>query len=304
MQHPAFSMIMGSPMSFPGFSMHDSSRSETMAECITDDIVCPAWCLMEDDWGCKYCPCGPANGMSPPTISEHRQTKPRHDEDCIGTLLCMLSCKEGYKLGPRDSEHGCQSCTCVKKNETKTDNSMSSYNTGSNNTGSHTSNQPCAWPLCMNGNGPNNGPGSGASMTSLPIGGVKAGGSLPGVDCIGAACSAKNGMQMMNHGSLPITPSIPQPLPISTPSPWRPTTKRSLATVPPKKTLLLMSPTKPTRHLYLVPLPTEVPKRTCSSLEYCMNNCHHGFQVQNSRNECPDCTCILRKNIEKYFVSL
>ena len=56
-------MIMGSPMSFPGFATHDSPGEEALAECITDDIVCPAWCLMEDEWGCKYCPCGPGNRL-------------------------------------------------------------------------------------------------------------------------------------------------------------------------------------------------------------------------------------------------
>lgn len=59
LQHPAFSMMMGSPMAFPGNSMQSGYMSGSQADCITKDIVCPAWCLMEDEWGCKYCPCGP-----------------------------------------------------------------------------------------------------------------------------------------------------------------------------------------------------------------------------------------------------
>ncbi|XP_053386152.1 uncharacterized protein LOC123545280 [Mercenaria mercenaria] len=327
MQHPAFSMMMGTPMAFPGSPLQGSFRSEVEAECIIDDIVCPAWCLMEDEWGCKYCPCGPANGMSPAKVSEHRHTEMKHEENnnCIGTILCMLSCKDGYKLGSRDREHGCQPCTCVKKNETRmamTDKTKDEIITSGNNANRSTNSEPCAWPLCMNGNGPNNGPGNGASMTSLPIGGLKAGGSLPGVDCLGPSCSAKNGMHTMGKVSPALKPLLP-PQTTPTLSPLQHSTKRpqSASHVNPEtqKTLLLLSPTKPPNQLYLLPKPTEAPSRLflapvpteapsrlnlapvpteatksrCPTLEYCMNNCQYGFQVQNSRQECPDCNCFL-----------
>ena len=35
------------------------AMSGQSGECIRDDIVCPSSCLMEDQWGCKSCPCGP-----------------------------------------------------------------------------------------------------------------------------------------------------------------------------------------------------------------------------------------------------
>lgn len=113
MQHPAYSMMMNTPMIYSNGGMMGSGRG--MGECITEDIVCPAYCLMEDEWGCKYCPCGPANGMSPPRVSGERPTEMRHeDHECLGTILCMLSCKDGYQLGEKKS-NGCQSCTCKKK---------------------------------------------------------------------------------------------------------------------------------------------------------------------------------------------
>lgn len=66
--HPALTMFntgMGR-ISFPGFAMPPSltgGMSSYSIECIRDDIVCPAYCLMEDEWGCKSCPCGPGNTL-------------------------------------------------------------------------------------------------------------------------------------------------------------------------------------------------------------------------------------------------
>jgi len=48
-----------------------------------------------------------------PAVVHTAHEAPKHD-DCLGTILCMLSCKDGYKLGPKQ-ETGCQSCSCVKK---------------------------------------------------------------------------------------------------------------------------------------------------------------------------------------------
>lgn len=296
LQHPPFSM--GTPMAFPGNTMQNGYISGAQPECITEDIVCPAWCLMEDEWGCKYCPCGPANGMSPPVVSNYKP-EIEHEEShgCIGTILCMLSCKEGYKLGHKDSAGGCQSCTCVKRNETNAKEGETRINrTNTFNSSHSTDSGSCTWPLCMNGQGPNNGPGSGAQMTSLPIGGVKGGGSLPGVDCLGPSCSAKNGIRMMGNAIPPTKTPVPLRPPSTPFSPFQPTTKHPqpvIHLVPPtRNTLLLVAPTRSPHSLYLVPVPTEAPARHCTTLHYCMNSCKYGFQVENSRQECPHCDCI------------
>lgn len=69
-----------------------------------------------------------ANGMSPPVVSSGpRPEEPQREDKCLGTILCMLSCKEGYKLGP-SQQSGCQSCSCVKKNQRTEEISSSMYN--------------------------------------------------------------------------------------------------------------------------------------------------------------------------------
>lgn len=174
-------------MSYPGTGFGSPMASQ-YEECITGEIVCPDYCVMEDEWGCRYCPCGPgtyvcwilyesmtycfdtelldlcdrqnsyiwqmvellafslyslavlvlwkevwtglvrkngnisfsASGMSPAVVhSGPRPELPEREESedkCLGTILCMLSCKDGYKLGPKQ-QSGCQSCSCVKKNQ-------------------------------------------------------------------------------------------------------------------------------------------------------------------------------------------
>jgi hypothetical protein len=42
------------------------------------------------------------------------------NNQCIATLVCMLSCDDGYKLGPKGQD-GCQTCECTKhKNKDET----------------------------------------------------------------------------------------------------------------------------------------------------------------------------------------
>ena len=43
-----------------------------------------------------------------------KKPKEESNNQCIATLLCMLSCDDGYKLGPKGKD-GCQSCECTKK---------------------------------------------------------------------------------------------------------------------------------------------------------------------------------------------
>lgn len=60
--------------------------------------------------------------MLPPGYTEqHQKKKPeedvKKDSQCLHTLICMLSCKDGYQLGKKGGD-GCQTCKCVKKGET------------------------------------------------------------------------------------------------------------------------------------------------------------------------------------------
>lgn len=60
--------------------------------------------------------------MLPPGYADQQQKKKEEEEEkkkdsqCIQTLVCMLSCKEGYELGKK-GEDGCQTCKCVKRGE-------------------------------------------------------------------------------------------------------------------------------------------------------------------------------------------
>lgn len=77
--------------------------------------------LLEIYKTCFYLLLSPANGMSPPITSGHVEIIKPHKEtqatkDCLGTIICMLSCKDGYTLGRKDPD-GCQACHCTKKKD-------------------------------------------------------------------------------------------------------------------------------------------------------------------------------------------
>ncbi|KAH3711938.1 hypothetical protein DPMN_071614 [Dreissena polymorpha] len=256
---------MSGPMAFPGLGS-SSGAGMGSQQCITDDIVCPSWCLMEDEWGCKYCPCAPANGMSPPRVnsgsSRPEVTQRKEEDNCIGTILCMLSCKDGYKLGPKQ-ETGCQSCSCTKN---KTED------------------------------------GSNANQ-----------------DCIGPACSAKNGMRLMSElmESTP-RPTSPTPTKRSTTTTSSTTSVQTTSGSPscqetelckqtcdgiiqlgPKKPdgcrecTCLTPVTEPPRTLMLIPLTPAPPARECEALSRCRATCRDGFEVDRSRDSgCPECRCL------------
>nr|XP_022303453.1 uncharacterized protein LOC111111017 isoform X2 [Crassostrea virginica] len=89
------------------------------------NIVCPQYCHEVDENGCETCPCGPANGMLPPGYMDQQEKQKKPEEDkkktdnqCLQTLICMLSCKEGYELGQKGGD-GCQTCKCVQKDGAK-----------------------------------------------------------------------------------------------------------------------------------------------------------------------------------------
>ncbi|CAG2198318.1 unnamed protein product [Mytilus edulis] len=78
-------------------------------------------CTVVDEGGCQTCPCYSASrfwiAVRPKESQE--KPKPKHNE-CLGTTLCMMSCKGGYHLGETGSD-GCQSCTCLKREQKQTE---------------------------------------------------------------------------------------------------------------------------------------------------------------------------------------
>ena len=51
---------------------------------------------------------------------KNTSNKPKPEKkECIGTMLCMLTCKSGYQLG-KTGPDGCQACTCLKHGKAKT----------------------------------------------------------------------------------------------------------------------------------------------------------------------------------------
>ncbi|XP_021358680.1 uncharacterized protein LOC110453833, partial [Mizuhopecten yessoensis] len=115
------------------------------------------------------------NGMGVPVTSGHvtqMSTSPdkgKQTTDCIATIICMLSCKTGYKLGPKGQD-GCQTCSC-SKNESKDSNTnpdkpKNGANSGGQSSPSHTDNMPGGSSL-MFGSGSGSGTGSLYSNTNF-----------------------------------------------------------------------------------------------------------------------------------------
>ena len=46
-------------MSVPGMFLHGPSSSSGRVACLRDEMICPSYCLVIDENGCKSCPCGP-----------------------------------------------------------------------------------------------------------------------------------------------------------------------------------------------------------------------------------------------------
>lgn len=44
---------------WPGAFLNPGPHIMGGVQCIRGEIVCPAYCLIEDEYGCKSCPCGP-----------------------------------------------------------------------------------------------------------------------------------------------------------------------------------------------------------------------------------------------------
>ncbi|XP_061185101.1 uncharacterized protein LOC133193148 [Saccostrea echinata] len=109
----------------PSMFMKNGKLHMGQQQCLKN-IVCPQYCHEIDQNGCETCPCGPANGMrTPGHVEKEQQQKNKQqgeenkkDKQCVQTLICMLSCKEGYELGKKGQD-GCQTCKCVKKDDNK-----------------------------------------------------------------------------------------------------------------------------------------------------------------------------------------
>ncbi|XP_061185103.1 uncharacterized protein LOC133193150 [Saccostrea echinata] len=81
--------------------------------CVTGLIIdCPRDCVVTDEFGCKSCPCAPAIKAWMPVCENVPAAKPQNS--CIGTKLCIMSCKGEAKIGETGAD-GCQKCTCIKR---------------------------------------------------------------------------------------------------------------------------------------------------------------------------------------------
>ncbi|XP_063438785.1 uncharacterized protein LOC134719755 [Mytilus trossulus] len=105
-----------------GHSMNVPLKSPGIPKyCISVDKMdfenCP--CTVVDEGGCQTCPCYSASRFWIAVRQKETQEKPKPKQnECLGTTLCMMSCKGGYHLGETGSD-GCQSCTCLKREQTK-----------------------------------------------------------------------------------------------------------------------------------------------------------------------------------------
>ncbi|KAK3095488.1 hypothetical protein FSP39_015286 [Pinctada imbricata] len=112
--------MSGGRSTLPSMFMHGGTlmMGKSSRKCLKN-IVCPSYCHEIDEHGCETCPCGPANGINPPGKEEKQKDKQqdkqsdKKDSQCTQTLLCMLSCKDGYELGQKGKD-GCQTCKCTK----------------------------------------------------------------------------------------------------------------------------------------------------------------------------------------------
>ncbi|XP_062575628.1 uncharacterized protein LOC134237549 [Saccostrea cucullata] len=83
--------------------------------CVTGLIIdCPRDCVVTDEFGCKSCPCAPAVKAWMPVCENAPAAKPQKVNSCIGTKLCIMSCKGEAKIGETGAD-GCQKCTCIKR---------------------------------------------------------------------------------------------------------------------------------------------------------------------------------------------
>ncbi|XP_048749648.2 uncharacterized protein LOC125661619 isoform X3 [Ostrea edulis] len=85
--------------------------------CVTGIIIdCPHGCVVTDEFGCNTCPCAPATKAWMPVCenSPAPRPHPKPQNSCVGTKLCITSCKGEVKIGETGPD-GCQRCTCMKK---------------------------------------------------------------------------------------------------------------------------------------------------------------------------------------------
>ncbi|XP_071140947.1 cysteine-rich motor neuron 1 protein-like [Mytilus edulis] len=297
-------------MSVPGMFLHGPSSSKGRVACLRDDIICPSYCLVIDESGCKSCPCGPASGMGVAMISHsHGKTKPTQqpNNQCVATLLCMLSCDDGYKLGPKGKD-GCQTCECTKHKSKQEENSKGNGDkeekgsnkdknlngTGSKSSGSGSgfnpmfagsggsgmggggkSNSGCSGPFCamMSTTG-------GKSMTGPFTGSGQDGGN--GDKCTGPSCSAPGNHNPGTVGKISEQSACP-------------TTDLCAKTC--KYTVKLgskMADGCPSCACEKTQLTTKAtPKQIlCVEVVKCIMSCTEGYKLQSGKEGgCPICSC-------------
>ncbi|KAK3586940.1 hypothetical protein CHS0354_008540 [Potamilus streckersoni] len=87
------------------------------SKCPKVNYDCHPTCRKRDSAGCNICDCGTSQGSSHSSSYQSSGSKDSASSKyCFAMVICMLSCKDGYTLGERDSEEGCQTCHCMKTN--------------------------------------------------------------------------------------------------------------------------------------------------------------------------------------------
>uniref|UniRef100_K1PJM9 Uncharacterized protein n=1 Tax=Magallana gigas TaxID=29159 RepID=K1PJM9_MAGGI len=302
----------------PSMYMKDGTLHMGHQQQCLKNIVCPTYCHETDKDGCETCPCGPANGMLPPGYTEqHQKKKPeedvKKDSQCLHTLICMLSCKDGYQLGKKGGD-GCQTCKCVKKdddknknntshtgqkgqetlnNKNKTQNTMGGSNAQGPFGGATGSESGSGFNPMFPGTGMGSGSASGAGMPS-PFGGGASGGMAmspfglaaggdrtPGKDCFGPECSAKNGMKLLG-GTRPSKDTCPST------SLCIKTCKHDLK-LGPKGSDGCPSCACVKSESSTTAVPSQ---KTCDELLKCMMGCQDGYKIGSvDTSGCPVCSC-------------
>ncbi|XP_052693045.1 uncharacterized protein LOC128171316 [Crassostrea angulata] len=302
----------------PSMYMKDGTLHMGHQQQCLKNIVCPTYCHETDKDGCETCPCGPANGMLPPGYTEqHQKKKPeedvKKDSQCLHTLICMLSCKDGYQLGKKGGD-GCQTCKCLKKDDEKNKNNTShtgqkgqetlnNKNKTQNTAGGSNAQGPfggaagsesgSGFNPMFPGTGMGSASASGAGMPS-PFGGGASGGMAmspfglaaggdrtPGKDCFGPECSAKNGMKLLG-GTRPSKDTCPST------SLCIKTCKHDLK-LGPKGSDGCPSCACVKSESSTTAVPSQ---KTCDELLKCMMGCQDGYKIGSvDTSGCPVCSC-------------
>ncbi|KAK3094764.1 hypothetical protein FSP39_005918 [Pinctada imbricata] len=118
----------GGPMGMSGMGGGPGAGGHTLynpSHCLQKEIICPQWCVMQDEFGCRSCPCGPGGGMLAGSMGSfmshmpyigsqpfsHVSQSSTSQKDCLAVKLCESQCAGAYSLGNTGAD-GCPTCTC------------------------------------------------------------------------------------------------------------------------------------------------------------------------------------------------